>query len=536
VAFVLLIGCVNIANLMMARSQVRMTELATRVALGAERARLARQILTESIVIGILGGGLGVGVGALGLRALGTLGVDQLPRGSDVSIDGPVLLFALVVAVGASVLFGALPAARVMRSDLSSVFRAEGRTGTASRRAVVVRSSLVATQVAVAFVMLIGAGLMFMSFRAALAVNPGFDPKGVLTAYVSLPGARYGTDDARRQFTDELLGAVRALPGVEAASVTTNLPLTGNNSASVILPEGYVPRAGESVLAPVQSWAGPGYFKAMGIPLLEGRTFEESDGPDQPRAIVIDQWLAHRYWPNESPIGHRMVWGQPPGQDSIPPQNLFTIVGVVRDVKQHSLTEPSSEHVGAYYFTYRQDPPSGLALVVRTATAPGGITSAVRDALKRIDPEIPLFGAQTMEARLSDSLSSRRLPLMLLVVFAGVALFLAVVGIYGALAYSVTQRTREIGIRVAMGSTPGGVFRIVVGQGMRVAGIGLVVGAVASLLLTRFMSSLLFDVSPSDPWVLGGVALTLGAVALAACVVPARRATSVDPVTALTWQ
>ncbi len=535
VAFVLLIGCVNVANLMLARSQVRVIELATRLALGAERTRLARQILTESVVIGLLGGALGVGIGALGIHLLGTLGADSIPRWSDVSVDGSVLLFALLVAVGASALFGSLPVARVMKSDWNAVFRSEGRTGTASRRAVLARSTMVATQVAVAFVMLIAAGLMLMSFRSALAVDPGFRPAGVLTANIALPGVRYGDGAKRRQFTDQLLEAVRALPGVRAASVTSSLPLTDNTSSSVILPVNYVPPAGESILSPFRSQVGPGYFKAMGIPLLEGRTFQDSDGPDATRVMVIDQWLAHRYWPHESAIGHRMVWGVAPG-DSVPPDQIATIIGVVKDVKQVSLTEPTAEHVGAYYFTYRQQPFGFLTLVVRTATDPSSVTSGVRAVLERIDPELPLYGVETMARRVSDSLASRRVPLVLLSVFAGVALFLAIVGIYGSLAYTVTQRTREIGIRMAMGSTPEQIFRVVVGQGMRTATMGLVVGLVASILLTRFMATLLFGVSPTDPVVLGSVVVVLALVALAACLIPARRATGVDPVTALTGE
>jgi len=376
---------------------------------------------------------------------------------------------------------------------------------------------------------------MLMSFRAALSVDPGFQPKGVLTGLVSLPQSRYQNADQRRQFSDELLGAVRAIPGVEAASVTTNLPFSGLNSASVIFPEGYVPKPDESILAPFQTRAGPGYFEAMGIPLVEGRTFKESDGPDQPNVMVIDQWLAHRYWPHSSPLGHAMIFGVAPG-DSVPPENRFTIIGVVKDVKQTDLTTPASEHVGAYYFTYRQRPPGYLMLVVRSATGATSVTPAVRKALERIDPDLPFFQVRTMEQRISDSLISRRVPLMLLLAFAGIALFLAVVGIYGALAYSVTQRTREIGIRVAMGSTPRDIFRIVVGQGLRVAGVGLVLGALASVVLTRLMASMLFQIDPTDPRVMAGVALILGGVALAACLVPARRATSVDPVTALTYR
>lgn len=531
VGFVLLIGCVNVANLMLARSHVRLGELATRLALGARRERVARQILTEAVVVAVLGGGLGVGLGALGIRMLTGVGLDDLPRGGEVAIDGPVLVFTLVLALAAGVLFGMIPVVHVLRSDLSSVFREEGRSGTASRKAVLLRSGLVTSQVALAFLLLVGAGLMFRSFRAAVAVDPGFEAEDLLTASIALPASRYPDGDSRRRFTDELLAEVRALPGVQAASVTSQLPFSGNFSSSVIFPEGREPRPGESLLSPFQTQAGPGYFDAMGIEVLEGRDFQEMDGPDQPNHILIDEWLARRFWPDASPIGELMVYGAPPGAPEIGEDNYYTVIGVVETIKQNDLT--AAEHVGAYYFTYRQRPFGGLTLVVRASTGAESVAASVRQVLGRLDPELPLYEVRPMEERVAESLASRRAAMLLLVVFAGVALFLALVGIYGVLAYAVAQRTREVGIRMAMGSPPEAIFRLVLRQGLTVAGLGLVVGGVAALALVRLIRSLLFGVAPADPVVLAGVALLLGAVAALACAVPAWRATRVDPSVAL---
>jgi predicted permease len=533
VAFVLLIGCVNIANLMLARAQTRVTEVATRLALGAARVRVARQVLTEAVVMGLVGGTAGIGLGAMGIRMLLVLGADDLPMGTEIGLSTPVVLFTAGLAVGAGVLFGSIPMVQIMRGDLTPVFRTEGRTGTASRRAVLLRNGLVTSQVALAFVMLIGAGLLLVSFRSALDVDPGFDPEDLLTAFVSLPTARYEDGEARRQFTDELLREIRALPGVESAGVTSMLPFTGNNSSSVIMPEWYEPTPGESLLSPLHSDVGPGYFQAMGIELLEGRFIDETDGPDATNGVVLDRWLANRYWPDRSPLGDRVIYGAVPGMDSIPEDALYTVVGVVETIKQNDLTAPESEHVGAYYFSIRQRPRTFMTLVVRAAAEATGLTPGIRAALNRIDPELPLFGVETMGSRIDESLAGRRVPMMLLGVFAGVALFLAMVGIYGALAYSVSQRRREIGIRMAMGSAPADAFRRVVGQGMRVTALGLVIGVVAALGLTRLMQSLLFGVEPTDLRVLVAVTATLAGIGLLACLVPARRATAVDPVRAL---
>ena len=534
VAFVLLIGCVNIANLMLARAQTRVGEVATRLALGARRAEVARQILTESVLAGVVGGALGVGLGALALRGLLALGAADLPRGAEIGVDGAVVGFAVLLAVLAGALFGAVPMGQILRSDLTPAFRGESRTGTASHRAVLLRNGLVTSQVALAFIMLIGAGLMFLSLRKALSVDPGFEADGVLTAFLSLPSARYAEDADRSRFWDELLREAEALPTVEAVAVTSMLPFSGSGNSSVIVPEGYVPPPGESLLSPFQNTVSAGYFEAMGIELVQGREFLPSDGPDDLSVLVIDEWLANRYWPGESPLGQRMLYGAVPGMEDIPDDAYTTIVGVVRTVKQNDLTRPEAEHVGAYYFPLAQRPIGFGTVVARAASGDAGpLAGDLRSVVGRLDGELPLFGVETLRGRIDRSLLQRRIPLVLLSVFAAVALFLAVVGIYGALAYSVNQRRREIGIRMAMGSAPGAVFRAVVGQGLRVTAVGLLTGGVAAFFLTRTIRSLLFEVQATDLRVILGVAGILAVVGLAACIVPARRATTVNPVEAL---
>ncbi len=531
VAFVLLIGCVNIANLMVARSNVRRQELATRLALGADRSRVARQLVTEAVLVAVIGGLLGLALGAAGLQALSVFGVDQIPRGAQVAVDGDVVLFTFLVALAAGVFFGIVPLLHLFRSDLSAVFRAESHGGTSSRRAVTLRSVLVTAQVAIAFVLLIGAGLMFASFRSALAVDPGFEPEQVLTGRISLPRSAYPDGDARRQFIAELLDEVRALPGVQAASVASAVPFSGNFSSSVVTPEGYTPQPGESVLSPFRTQIAPGYFEAMGIPVVEGRTFNETDTEDAANVMVIDRWLADRYWPGESPLGRRFLNGVP-GMPDISEDDYYTVIGVVETIKQNELTEETP--IGAYYYNYRQQPFGSMTLVARVDGDPLAMTGAVRRVVAGIDPDLPFYLPTTMQARIDESLQDRRAPMMLLGIFAAVALFLAAVGIYGVLAYSVTQRTRELGIRMALGSSPGEVFRMVVGQGIRVVLAGLVLGVLASLALVRLIQALLFGVEPGDPVVLGAVALALGVVGVVATVMPARRATRIDPVEALT--
>ncbi|MFH1763572.1 MAG: ABC transporter permease [Gemmatimonadota bacterium] len=531
VAFVLLIGCVNIANLMLARSNVRMRELATRLALGADRWRLGKQLLTEAVLLGVIGGGLGLLVGYAGIQLLGIMGVDNLPRGADISLDGTALLFTLLLGLCAGVLFGSIPLVHVIRSDLNTVFRAENRSGTASRGAVLLRGGLVTGQVAIAFVLLIGAGLMLKSFQEVLEVEPGFEPSGVIAGFVAMPDARYPDAPSRSQFSEEFLQGVRALPGVEFASLTTQLPFSGNNSGSVIMPEGYTPQPGESILAPFQNWVSTEYFEAMEIPLLEGRTFDSRDNPDGQQVIIIDEWLADRYFSEGSPLGKRMLWGTVPGMEEDQEDNLFTIIGVVASHRQNNLVE--SQFVGAYWFPLAQAPRSFLTLVMKTQADPQILVEPARGVVTRLDPEIPFFNVRTLQDLIDQSLIERRAPMLLLMIFAGVALFLAAVGIYGALAYSVTQRRREMGIRIALGSGSADVFRLVVGQGLRVVLVGLLIGGLGSLGLLQLIQSLLYGVQPTDPVVMASVALLLGATGIVACILPARRATRIDPVEAL---
>ncbi len=531
VAFVLLIGCVNVANLMLARSNVRMRELATRLALGADRSRLGRQLLTEAILLGVIGGGLGLLVGYAGIQVLGSMGVNDLPRGADIALDGTALLFTLMLGLGAGALFGSIPLIHVMRSDLNTVFRAESRSGTASRGSVLLRAGLVTGQVAIAFVLLIGAGLMLKSFQEVLNVEPGFEPDGVVAGFVSIPDAHYPDAPSRRQFAEDLLQGIRALPGAEFASLTTQLPFSGNNSSSVIMAEGYAPKPGESILSPFQNWVGTEYFEAMGIPLLEGRTFDSRDNPDGQQVIIIDEWLASRYFADESPLGKRMLWGTVPGAEENQEENLFTIVGVVASHRQNNLVE--SEFVGAYWFPLAQAPRSFLTLVIKTPGDPLTLVEPAREVVNHLDPEVPFFNVRNMQDRIDESLIERRAPMLLLMIFAGVALFLAGVGIYGALAYSVTQRTREMGIRIALGSGSADVFKLVVGQGLKVVLVGLFIGGLGSLGLAQLIQSLLYGVQPADPVIMVSVALILGATGTLACLFPARRATRIDPVEAL---
>lgn len=532
VAFVLLIGCVNIANLMLSRSNVRMRELATRLALGADRGTLAKQLLTEAVLLGVLGGGLGLLVAYGGLQLLTTLGVENLPRGAEVSLDATVLAFTLLLGLGAGIVFGAIPMVHVMRSDLNTVFRSESRSGTAGHRAVWTRNGLVTGQVGVAFILLIGAGLMLQSFREVLKVDPGFETDGVVAGTVHLAPSRYPDDAGRAQFVDRLLEEIRAMPGVRSAAVTTSLPFSGSYSSSVIFPEGYVPEPNEPVLSPFNSVVSPGYFETMGIPVLEGRAFEVGDNAESQQVIVIDQWLANRYYSGKSPIGKRVLFGTAPGIEEDEEPFFYTIVGVVGSHRQGNLVE--SEYVGAYYFPYGQAPRGVLTLVMKTDGDPMALAEPAREVVSRLDPEVPFYGARTMQERVDESLLERRSPMLLLMIFAGVALFLAALGIYGALAYSVTQRTREMGIRIAIGSGAREVFALVVGQGLKVVGAGLLLGGLGSLGLSRLIRSLLYGVQPTDAGVMISVAALLALTGLAACVLPARRATRIDPVVALT--
>jgi predicted permease len=544
--FVLLIGCVNVANLVLVRSRVRLKELATRLALGASKWRVARQLVTESVILTLVSAAAGLAVGYAALRLLGRMNIQDLPRGEEIRLDGVVVAYTVAVASAIGCVLGLIPVANVLPANLTMILREEGRAGTSGRGARAVRRSLVVAQVAFAFVLLIGAGLLFASFRQVLAIQPGFNPDGVLTASISLPRARYADDKALTGFTHEALRRLHALPGVTAVGATNTIPFGGNNSDSVILAEGYQMKPGESVISPSQVDVTPGYFETMGVKLVRGRFFDDRDHgtgartlalggqPARTGSIIVDETLAKRFWPGQDPIGRRMYFPNDiKDLTAITDKTVFfTVVGVIADVRLHDLTE-GQRSVGAYYFSTDQDTSSSLTFVIKTSADSLSLASAVRGALNGLDRELPVFDTQTMDQRLEKSLVNRRSPVLLSMAFGVVALFLSAIGIYGVLAYLVTQRRREIGIRIALGSTARGIFELVLREGLMLIVGGFVLGAAGALALRKSLESQLFGVSATDPLVLVVVTARLAAVAIVACAVPARRATRIDPVIAL---
>jgi len=534
-AFVLLIGCVNVANLVLVRSRVRLKELATRLALGAGTSRITRQLAVEHVLLTLGSAAMGIAIGFAALRGMDAINLRDLPRAHEIRLDAVVIAYTAIAAAAIGLILGLIPATASMSAGVLGVLREEGRSATVSRGAQSLRRALVVAQVGCAFVLLIGAGLLFATFRKALAVDPGFMPAGVLTAAVSLPDARYPDAAAYRRFTDEALRRMRALATVTVSGATDSLPLGNNASASAILAEGYQAKKGESLIAPSEARVSPGYFETMRARLVAGRFFDDRDTADATKVIMIDDRLARRFWPNQNPIGRRMYKPSDEAGDLTAitaKTEFFTVVGVIAEMKQRSLTD-GDRAVGAYYFPIAQNPQAGLTFVLRSngdATALGG---ALRREIAAIDAQLPVFEVQPMTYWTARSLANRRAPALLSMVFGFVALFLSAIGIYGVLAYLVTQRTKEIGIRVALGSTAAAVFRLVLREGLVLVGIGLVLGGIGSLLLRHTLESLLFGVSATDPRVLLLVSGVLGVVAVVACCVPARRATKIDPLVAL---
>src|SRR5262249_30856930 len=424
--------------------------------------------------------------------------------------------------------------AAMLPANIASVLREEGRSGTSARGARSLRRALVVAQVAVAFVLLVGAGLMFASFRRLLTVDPGFDARSVLTASVSLPQARYSDAAAQNAFADEALRRLRALPGVTAAGATDTIPFGSNHSDSVILAEGYQMQPGESVISPSQVDVSPGYFESIHARLVRGRFFDDRDGPKTPRTVIVDEKLARRFWPNQDPIGRRLYLPEDINNLlAITSRTVFlTVVGVIHEIKLANLVDGAGP-VGAYYFPLQQDASRLLTFTLRTATDPAAQANALREVVAGLDRELPVYDLQTMEERTDKSLMTRRSPMVLSLAFGAVALFLSAIGIYGVLAYLVTQRTKEIGIRIALGSSARGVFELVLREGVLLIGAGFVVGAAGAFALRRSLASQLFGVSVGDPIVLAAVTALLAAVAVTACAVPARRATRIDPIVAL---
>ena len=541
VGCVLLIACANVAHLQLMRAAVREREFAVRAALGASRARLVQQSLIESVVVSVGGGLLGLMLARLGVRLLVAVApAGQLPRLDTVAIDQRVLAFAFGTTMLAALLFGVGPALVASRRDPQIALRDGGRGADDGARRGRARAMLVVSELAMALVLIAAAGLVVRSFESMRAIDAGYDARNVVSMMVSLKGTKQATPKERRAaFFDELVHQVSAVPGVEAASVTNHLPLHGDHWHFPFIVEGRpVPRPDERPFASFRV-ARPGYFRTMRIPMLQGRDFTTDDEGRRAQVVIINESMARRHWPNESPIGRRLTVDDP-----VTGAEWFTVIGIVKEVRQGSWTEGQSEEM---YFPYLPGPPDGtiplrlknflspvsMTLVVRTAADPAAVTSAIERIVHSIERDAPISDVITMEQAVAEEFARPRFYLLLFGAFAGVALTLAVVGVYGVISYSVTRRTREIGLRVALGSSPTGPFRLVVGQGMRLAAVGIGVGLLAAVATTRFLRSVLFGVQPTDPVTLLGAILVLGCTALAACCIPAWRASKVDPMVAL---
>jgi len=534
--FVLLIGALNVANLALARVSLRKKEVATRLALGAGRVRLMGQLLAENAVLAGMSCVLGIALGAGVLQALALAGLNHFPRAYEVTISGNVVAMAALMAAAAGVLITVLSVLGFPQQRLQEVLREDERTGSGSKSTRLVRQGLVVAQIGFAFSLLFGAGLLLASFRQLLDVNPGFRTKGIVTASVSAPERKYKDPVQQQALMDRALESIRQMPGVLSAGATTTIPLGGDYNNGVILAEGHTMQPGESVISPNRLAVTPGYLKTMGIAVLRGRDFQDSDNQNSPRVVIVDQNLAQRFWPNLDPLGQRMYQ---PGEQAELTSNEHTIwyqvVGVVRSVRLQDLSGTGNP-TGSYYFPFAQDPSDSFTIAINTATDSASTIPAIRAQLAAIDPDLALFDVRTMAQREELSLSSRRTSMLLALAFGVLALFLAAIGIYGVLAYLVAQRRREIGIRVALGSTHSGIVKLVVREGFILVGVGLALGIVAAISFRSVIRSEIYGVGPLDPVVVGAVTVVFGIVALCACIVPARRAAQVDPMIVLNQQ
>jgi putative ABC transport system permease protein len=523
VGSVLLIACANVANLLLARASVRRQEIAVRLALGAGRQRLLRQLLTESVMLGVLGGATGVLLALAGIGPLAEGVTADSPQLTEAAVDGRILLFALGISLAAALLFGLVPALRSSAPDLQGTLKEGGKSGSANPARQRLRSALVVAEIALALILVAGAGLLIQSLWRLYNVDPGFRAEGVLSFRLS--PAFQGEDTAPRlAYYESVLERLAGLPEVEAAGAVHLTPLGGNNWNPSLRVEG---RPGEAL--PSVDWrvATPGYFETLGIPLHAGRPFNSSDREGAPGVALVNQTFARRLFPGESPLGKRVNTFFE-GKD-----NWVTIVGVIGDVKHHALASAAEPEM---YRPYAQYPTTGMTVMLRASSDPLRLVPAVREAVWAVDADVPISEVAPLEEVVARSVARQRSVTVLLAVFAGIALLLGAIGIYGVMAYAVAHRRHEIGIRLALGARQGQVLRLVLGQGMILAVLGLAVGLPATAAATRLLESLLFGVAPADPFTLGGVALLLGVVALLASYYPARRALEVDPVQALRYE
>jgi putative ABC transport system permease protein len=526
VALVLLIACVNVANIILARGASRQKEMVLRITLGAGRWHLLRQLIVESVLLAVAGGALGILLALWGLAPLRALVPAEMIGGAPIALDSRVLLFTLLASFTSGVLFGLIPGLRLISTDLNISLQEGGRGSADGGRARRMRSALVVSEVAMAAMLLIAAGLLLRSFSRLLQVREGFNPDHVLSVQMALPQARYPKPGDRVRFLKNTLERIDALPGIAGASAISRLPLyPGASSRSVEVEGRTPPRSGD--VAPDYMAITPDYFQTMGVPLLAGRTFTDRDDAGAVPVAIISDATARYFWPGQDAIGKHF---RGPCRND---KTWCQVVGIVGDIKQHHLEQASKM---AVYAPFSQDPWAFFALVVRTKLEPLNAASAVKDAIHAVDPDEPVYNVRSMRDVEAASLSPQRLQIALIGFFAALALVLACMGIYGVMAYSVAQRTSEIGVRMALGAQTGNVLGLVLSEGLRLALVGAGIGLAGSFFAARFLSGMLFGVTPSDPLTFVGVAFVLVAVAMVACYIPARRAARVDPLVALRYE
>jgi predicted permease len=529
VAFVLLIACANVANLLLARAVARQQEIAVRTALGASHWHIVRQLLTESVLLSLCGGALGLLICTLSVKWIYMLGTNSIPRSQEVGIDGRVLLFTLAVSLFSGLLFGLAPAFRISRLDLNSTLKNTSRgaagAGAIWGRGNNVRGLLVVSELALSVVLLIGAGLLIRSFARLQHVRPGFDPSGVLTFDLTMAGRKYADKQAILQTYRQLWERLEHSPGAKAAGGVTSLPLSQAFAWTPITVEGRTPLPGEKFLNADERLVGGHYFEAMGIPLRRGRLFTDEDDMTKPIVVIVDEYMADQLWPGQDPVGKRIHIVELPSKSP-----WQTVVGVVGRVKQDSL---DSDPRIAFYLPHTQFPTRAMTSAFLSVTDPTAMAATVKTELRNLDADLPMYQVRTMAQRVDESLARRRFSMLLLGIFAGFALVLATIGIYGVMAYLVNQGTREIGIRMALGASPRNVLSLVVRQGMTLAVCGMLIGLGAALLLARLIRSQLFGVEVTDPVTFAAISALLLLIALLASYIPAQRAARIDPMVSL---
>jgi len=531
VAFILLIACTNVTNLLLVRAAGREKELALRAALGARTWRIARQLLTESLLLAVLSGCVGLLIAGWGLSAIRYYGADQLPRLDKVQINARVLVVTLVVSVLTAVLFSVLPVFKAARPDINEVLKAGAKNATSGGTLRLWRDSLVVAEVALGLILLIAAGLMIRSFERLVNVNPGFDPSNVLMGRISMTRAVYENTEERVRYVNQTLERLKALPGVESAALVAPMPFSGGNVGSDFRIEGRpTPDPGQEPFASNRS-VTPEYFQAMRIPLRQGRYFTEQDQRGGAGVAIINETLAALYFPNEDPIGKRITQVGANQNDGDPEQ--WEIVGVIGDVHHSSLTKPATPEL---YLPFQQNSWSWGNFMVRTTNEPTALTRSFSDEIQRGDRTVPVTNVQPLAQSISNTVAQARFYTFLFTVFGAIGLILTMTGIYSVISYTASQRTQEVGIRMALGAQTGDVLRLIVGQGMATAMIGVAIGLAGAFGLTQLMTSLLFSVTATDPLTFVAIPIMLTGVALAACFVPARRAARVDPMVALRYE